>query len=218
MTEVETDELAVLKRGSYPQIIVGEDKWKGFWYLFFGLMFFVLSVSVPGCPRFAAAAMRTQGCRSKTVASGKEMTKRFEGFRAKIYVCPAGARSIGYGFNIDDPRVRALIAADVLSGRRAMSRAEADRVFDILYAATVDEARAFVGPALFDGLPPGRRAILTDMTYNLGAPKIRGFKKMRAAIMAGDHRMAAAEMKNSKWYKQTGRRARHHVKFFHSGG
>lgn len=33
----------------------------------------------------------------KTSTVGKNLIKRFEGFRAKAYVCPAGVNTIGYG-------------------------------------------------------------------------------------------------------------------------
>lgn len=52
-----------------------------------------------------------------------------------------------------------------------------------------------------------RRLALIDMTYNLGWPRFSGFKKMIAAIKAGDFEKAAAEALDSRWAGQVGQRA-----------
>ena len=49
--------------------------------------------------------------------SGKAMTKEFEGYSATVYCCPAGARTIGYGFNIEEDFVRSLFSSGLLSGK-----------------------------------------------------------------------------------------------------
>jgi len=48
---------------------------------------------------------------------------------------------------------------------------------------------------------------LTNMCFNLGAPRLSGFKKMWEAIEAGDYSTAAEEMLDSKWARQVGPRA-----------
>ncbi len=146
--------------------------------------------------------------------SGKDMTKSFEGYRERIYICPAGARSIGYGFNIDDAAVRALLSPSVLSGKTTLEKREAERVFDALYKRAQNDASQFVGKQIFRRLSQRQQEILTDMAYNLGSRRLSGFVRMRAAIVVGDYARAAAEMKDSKWYHQTGWRARHHVERF----
>lgn len=145
---------------------------------------------------------------------GKAMTKEFEGFRPEIYQCSAGARTIGYGFNLSDPFVRRLIPDSVASGQRPLTRDEADRIFDEVYSLAERDARAFVGDTTFDALSPVRQAVLTDMAYNLGRTRLSKFRKLRAAIREGDYIQAAGEMKHSLWYRQTGRRARQNVVVF----
>lgn len=63
----------------------------------------------------------------------------------------------------------------------------------------------------FHDHPHQVKAILHDMHYNLGAKGLSGFKKMNAAIDARDYKTAAKEAKDSKWYRQTGHRAKTHV-------
>ena len=45
------------------------------------------------------------------------------------------------------------------------------------------------------------------MAFNLGQTRLAGFKRLRAAALAGDWDRAAAEALDSRWASQTGRRA-----------
>jgi lysozyme len=59
----------------------------------------------------------------------------------------------------------------------------------------------------WEGLDDIRRMVLVDMTYNMGIAGVRKFPGMLAAIAARDYDRAAAEMLDSAWHKQTGKRA-----------
>ena len=59
----------------------------------------------------------------------------------------------------------------------------------------------------FNGLDPVRQLVIRDMVFNMGLPRFRGFVRTNAALRAGNYRLAAREMIDSKWYRQTGRRA-----------
>jgi len=59
----------------------------------------------------------------------------------------------------------------------------------------------------FSSFGPDRQAALLSMAFNLGAPRLAKFHKMRAAIAADDWQMAAAEALASKWAGQVPRRA-----------
>lgn len=142
------------------------------------------------------------------------LTKKFEGFRGTIYRCPAGAKTIGFGFNLDEGDVRRMVPLDVLSGKRPLYLDEADEIFRDLYDKARKEAMEFLGYHTFSELDPAKQEVVIDMAYNLGAPRLAQFKKFRKAVVRGDHKLAAYELKNSLWYKQTGRRARHHVEVF----
>lgn len=52
-----------------------------------------------------------------------------------------------------------------------------------------------------------RQRVLIDMAFNIGVPRLTGFRKMWAAIHCGDYAEAAVEMMDSKWARQVGRRA-----------
>lgn len=137
-------------------------------------------------------------------------TKKFEGFSPKIYKDTAGKRTIGYGFNIDDPAIKSVISPDIIEGKREISQQEADNVFDTLYSRAKTDAIKFIGKDTFDVLPPKIQETLTDMSYNLGYNRLSTFKKFKSALKEGDMRKAAEELKDSKWFDQVGDRAKSH--------
>ena len=57
------------------------------------------------------------------------------------------------------------------------------------------------------GLPPSVRRALVRMCFNLGYPRLSGFKKTLAALEAGDFERAADEALDSVWAGQVGDRA-----------
>lgn len=52
-------------------------------------------------------------------------------------------------------------------------------------------------------LDSARMGVLVNMAYQMGVTGLAGFKKMLQAVEAGDWQRAAAEMKDSQWYKDT---------------
>lgn len=57
-------------------------------------------------------------------------------------------------------------------------------------------------------LPEGRMRALANMCFNLGLPRLLGFKKMLAALEANDWQKAADEALDSKWARQVGDRSK----------
>lgn len=119
-----------------------------------------------------------------------QMIKHHEGLRLKPYRCTAGKWTIGYGRNIED---------------NGISEAEADLMLLSDIKSTVKTLRDNL--PFFTGLSPNRQDALTDMCFNLGWTRFSGFKRMLGAIYEEDYARAAGEMLDSKWAKQTGRRA-----------
>lgn len=146
---------------------------------------------------------------------GMDMTKQFEGFRGTPYTDPAKTKDpipvIGYGFRLDNPNIRKMIPRDVLSGERPLDVKEADQIFPVLYKQAVNDAIDYVGRDNFDKLDQDTKDNLVDMSYQLGSSKLNGFVEMRKALINNDKSKIADEMKNSRWYEQSGRRGRHHV-------
>lgn len=129
--------------------------------------------------------------------------KIFEGFRAKPYVCPAGKLTVGYGYNFEDRGFAPRVMAEIIE--KGFTEELAER----LLRADVQECLdACAGVFRFFGaLSEPRRAVIADMVYQLGLAGLQKFKKMLIAAESGDFDTAADEMKNSRWYAQSGRRS-----------
>lgn len=138
------------------------------------------------------------------------MTKHFEGWRGKPYKDTKGNLTIGYGFNIaDDTRRKSLgIPDDIIQGKREWTEKEALPIFDKLYEQARNDAVSYVGQETFNKLNEGQQNVITDMAYNMGLTKLNEFIKMKEAMLSGDYKTAGKELKDSNYYKQTGRRAK----------
>ena len=119
--------------------------------------------------------------------------KRDEGFCRSAYQDSEGIWTIGYGRMID---------ASLNGG---INQDEA------IWLLHNDIRRIFFGmetqvPWVIDLPEPAKRA-LVNMLFNLGWPRLSGFKKMLAALEADDFELAADEALDSKWARQVGDRA-----------
>jgi len=114
--------------------------------------------------------------------------------RHALYKCPAGKWTIGWGHNLEDNGVPETIAIALLE-------------CDLAQAISDLRRSQFVSNSTWELLGDVRQNVLIEMCFNLGISRLRGFKKMAAALAAGDFVAAAIEMMNSAWYKQTGERA-----------
>ena len=127
-----------------------------------------------------------------------------------------GAGSIGYGTQITDPAVQKMMRGlgfepdDYLSGKKKLSKADAKLLMVEGMNTAVEDAKSLY-PG-FEDHPLAVRKILADMSYNMGKTTLSEFKNFKAALKNKDYKTAAEEMKNSSWYKQTGRRAKNHYK------
>ncbi|RMH50503.1 MAG: lysozyme [Zetaproteobacteria bacterium] len=114
---------------------------------------------------------------------------RHEGMRLKPYRDSVGKLTIGVGRNLDDVGLR---------------EEEARFLLENDLRAVIAELQPLPWFAALD--PPRKHAII-DMGFNLGLPRLLGFRRMIAAIERGDWPAAADEMLDSRWARQVGRRA-----------
>lgn len=142
----------------------------------------------------------------------KAMTKDYEGFRDTIYMDSEGKRTVGYGFNLDDPLIAKMLPREVATGGRPITQKEADELFEVFYSNAMDDAVAYAGgEKSFSSLPIEAQNVIVDMAYNLGKTKLDGFVDTKKAMLKRDWKNMAAEMKDSNWYKQVGRRSKDHI-------
>lgn len=117
------------------------------------------------------------------------------------YLCTAGHWTIGFGHNLEahpnpnfparagttctPEQAEVWLAADALAAERAM----------------------LTRWPWMRALPPGVYDACIDLTFNMGAAKLAGFVHFLAALEAHNYAAAAAELEDSLWYRQVGKRA-----------
>lgn len=122
--------------------------------------------------------------------------RRHEGFRLDPYKCSEGYLTIGYGRNIET---------------NGISEAEAE--FMLLNDLVACESE-LKNEGWYNQLDETRRAVVLNMAFNLGKPKLMQFKKFIGALSDDDYETASKEMVTgsdgvspSKWASQVGSRA-----------
>lgn len=108
----------------------------------------------------------------------------------KPYLDTVGKLTIGYGRNLDD---------------KGITRSEAE----IMLVNDMNDAIADAQSLPYwSQLDPVRQIVISDMVFNLGLSRFLKFQLLNAALAIKDYKKAAAEMVDSKWYRQTERRAK----------
>jgi len=120
----------------------------------------------------------------------RDSIKLHEGLRLKPYKDSVGKLTIGFGRNLDDVGIFENEAGYMLEGD--IDRAEQDLLIRYPWAEDIGDVRI---------------AVFTEMSFNLGAKRFAGFKRMLAAAQAGNVDLVAVEMLDSKWFDQVGNRA-----------
>ena len=125
----------------------------------------------------------------------KKLIKRLqeeEGLSLKLYKCPAGKWTIGYGRNLE---------------AKGISRAEACMMLANDLTDAIHQCEKNI--LYFDALPANVQEVLVDMCFNMGIGNLLLFKKMLTAISKGYYLTASDELMDSKYArsKWTRRRA-----------
>lgn len=129
-----------------------------------------------------------------------ELCRRFEGFRSKPYICPAGVPTIGYGSTYY-PGGRKVTMADVPVTE---SQARAMLVAELLHTyapGVIRQCPALLPLALLADDWRKLNAIV-DFAYNLGVGRLQT-STLRRRINAGDWQGAQTEL--MKWVRGGGR-------------
>tara|TARA_R100001377_G_scaffold73235_1_gene49143 strand:+ start:14 stop:439 length:426 start_codon:yes stop_codon:yes gene_type:complete len=121
-----------------------------------------------------------------------ESLKAEEGYRARPYHCTAGYLTIGFGRNLSNSGL-------------GISEEEAAYLLKNDVNRTIDEVRQRW--PWFDDCDKAAREVMIELCFQLGTPRLSGFKKMLAGLEAGDNDIAAFELLDSKFAKQVPARA-----------
>jgi len=120
-----------------------------------------------------------------------------EGLRLTPYKSAGQGWTIGYGHKLSKTELRRVKQITLEQAEKLLLE---DTVKAICDARVVCEN--------FDTLSLPRKSVLVNMAFNLGRHGLKKFKKFLTALQAYDYDTATAEMIKSKWFRQTGARAR----------
>jgi lysozyme len=104
-------------------------------------------------------------------------------------------------------------------GRNLEDRGLSDEEIDFLLSNDQEIVSKDIKANLkfFNNLDPTRQLVVFDMVFNMGINRFLGFVNAIKALERGDYERAAREMQDSRWFRQTGRRARALVNAMYSG-
>ena len=117
--------------------------------------------------------------------------KHHEGFRSKVYKCTEGFDTIGYGFAIKDLEMDEDIAEEILLRKVENLISRVRKKFSWL-----------------DSVPPAVQGVIVEMSYQMGVSGVSKFKKALHAMQMFQWKLAADELLDSRWAKQTPNRAK----------
>ena len=123
-----------------------------------------------------------------------------EGCKFEIYNDHLGYPTFGIGHLIteDDPEHGQPLGTPISEDRvREAFEKDVDRV-------RMDCLKLYPN---FTSLPDDAQLIIANMMFNMGLPRLSQFKKMKAAVEAGDWDEAANQMEASRWFRQVPNRA-----------
>ena len=118
--------------------------------------------------------------------AGMELVKKFEGFRADAYLCPAGVWTIGYGHT-----------GGVKDGQK-VTKAKAEQ----LLREDLSEAEKAVERYITVSLTDCQFSALVSFTFNLGAGSLKD-STLRRKLNAGNHDAVPSEL--ARWVKADGK-------------
>lgn len=106
-----------------------------------------------------------------------------------LYPDSEGILTIGIGHNIEHKGISKPVSRQMLKEDLAEVYADCARL------------------NYYDALDAVRQMVVADMMFNLGASRFARFRKFHAAMRQKDYSEAEAQMIDSKWHRQTKRRA-----------
>ena len=136
--------------------------------------------------------------------------KEFEGFRSKPYLCTERFLTIGYGTKLINNKYE---STHIYNGKFCSLTVTTESAEALLidYIKKIEsDIMQNIHLEFFNNLSDNRQAVIVSMFYQLGSNGFMKFKKTIKYLQDGRYKKASIEMLNSRWAKQTPRRAKQH--------
>ena len=139
--------------------------------------------------------------------SDTDLIKDGEGYRQCTYKDTMGIKTVCYGFNLERGNARGEVSAAGGDYNALMSGGCANQnICNKLLDVEVRSARSAAKRQFGSVGCAAAQAVTVDLMYNLGPGTLGQFKRFTANLKAKNWNGAAAELKNSSYCGQTGRR------------
>ena len=132
-----------------------------------------------------------------------QLIKYEEGYRSNPYYCSEGYPTVGIGKKIGPKGAPLEMYGFTVSESIALQW---------LNEEVELAASSLIKLEWFKSCSPDIRVILVSMAYQMGVSGLLKFKKMIKAIECEDWLLASSEAKDSRWHKQTQKRATRHCR------
>lgn len=129
-----------------------------------------------------------------------------EGLRLKPYICPAGKLTIGIGRNTEENPFTKEELARIGNWKNGITREQAYWLCQNDIERCIKELRNNL--IWFEKLDAERKYALIDMCFQLGIIGLLKFKRTLGSIAVGNYELAAEQVLESKYAKQTPDRAK----------
>ena len=163
-------------------------------------LFMLAVVAAIYATRNCAIVFRPHVAGITTIYDYMNFTAQWEGKKRQVYKCPAGYATIGIGHRLK-------------AGENYLGLTLSDAQIEEIFKRDMIEAYVAAKTSVkdFDSLPHEVKLIVVDANFNLGKAGFRKFQKTIAACDARDWKTMAEQLRQSKWFSQTGNRAKNHV-------
>ena len=125
-----------------------------------------------------------------------------EGVEFKIYLDHLGYPTFGVGHLIteNDPERDEEVGTRVREER-------VQQAFDQDLDIAINECKILYREDAWEAFPSEVQEILVNMMFNMGRPRLSGFRKFNAAVLKKHWKTAGIEGRDSRWYQQVTSRA-----------
>lgn len=147
----------------------------------------------------------------KLSSKGLDLLQKYEGYSEKVYKCPAGFNTIGYGHNCDanplTPYQKSCFESAPENAAESLLISDLEK-----FEKAIQQKKPFV-----EDFCQARVDALVDMTFNMGEGWMDSWPNTWKMIQNKDWKGAADSIRSSKYAKQVGHRARNNAHQIETG-
>lgn len=136
-----------------------------------------------------------------------------EGIKDTVYICPAGARTVGIGHNLNaDPAIH-ILHKQLKKGDK-ITKEQIQQLYDYDINKITKAIQKQI--PYFTKLLEKYQYILINMTFQLGTNGIMKWPNLLTAMRTKDDNLIVNNLLSSKLYKQTPNRVNRMIKLIHN--